>query len=114
VIGGVLLMSSFVFLALGASCYNRTVAFKKTALQAQGAVIELKEESGAGAHSGTAYYPVIRFADQAGQDHTFYSSMGSYPPAYEVGERVSILYNPANPKEAKIIPSATSGSCRSY
>jgi hypothetical protein len=28
--------------------------------------------------------------------------VGSSPPAYEVGERVTILYDPTSPKEAKI------------
>jgi hypothetical protein len=103
VFGALSLISACALLALGGSCYSRSVAFKKTAVEAQGAVVELKEGSGGGpGNHHTVYYPVVRFADKAGQDHTLYSSSGSYPPAYEVGERVSVLYDPANPKEAKI------------
>jgi preprotein translocase subunit SecG len=102
VFAAICLVSAFVFLALGASCYSRAVRFKKTAVEAQGSVIELKEDRSGGTDSHTVYYPIIRFADKAGQEHTLYSSAGSYPPAYEVGERVPVLYDPANPKEAKI------------
>jgi hypothetical protein len=102
VFGVISLLSSFAFLALGASCYNRAAHFKKTAVKALGTVIELKEDSSGGAQSHTVYYPIIRFVDKAGQEHTLYSSSGSYPPAYEVGEHVSVLYDPANPKEAKV------------
>ena len=104
VFGALSLVSAFALLALGASCYNRAASFRKTAVEAQGAVIGLREGLSTGAHgeSSTVYYPIIRFADKAGQDHTLYSSSGSDPPAYEVGERVSVLYDPANPKEAKV------------
>jgi hypothetical protein len=101
VFGAILLVGAFALLALGASCYNRAANFKKIAAEAQGTVIELKEDS-SGANSHTVYYPIIRFADKAGQEHTLYSTSGSFPPAYEVGERVSVLYDPANPKEAKV------------
>ena len=102
VFGALALVSAFALLALGASCCNRAANFKKTAVEAQGTVSELKEGSSGGANSHTVYYPIIRFADKAGLEHTLYSSSGSYPPAYEVGERVSVLYDPANPKEAKV------------
>ena len=98
-IGGLSLSSALVLLALGGSCYGRAVRFKKTAAEAQGTVIELRADSG---NHGTTFYPIIKFADQTGHGHTLYSSTGSYPPAYEVGERVSVLYDPANPKDARI------------
>jgi hypothetical protein len=99
--GAILLVSAFGLLALGGSCYNRTVQFKKTAVEVQGAVIELKEGSSSD-HSHPVYYPIIRYADTAGQEHTLYSGTGSFPPAYAVGDRVSVLCDPANPNEAKV------------
>ena len=101
VFGAISLLSALGLLALGGYCYNRAARFKKAAVEAQGAVVELREGSG-GAHSGTVYYPVIRFADQGGQERTLYSRTGSYPPAYAVGDRVSVLYDPAAPNEAKV------------
>ena len=101
VFGAIMLASASGLLALGGSCCNRTVQFKKTAVEVQGAVIELKEGSSSD-HSHPVYYPIIRYADTAGQEHTLYSGTGSFPPAYAVGDRVSVLYNPANPKDAKV------------
>jgi hypothetical protein len=102
VFAAIFLFSAFVFLALGASCYNRTVHFKKTAVEAQGTVTELKEGSTGGTENHTVYYPIVRFDDRAGQEHMLYSTSGTYPPAHEVGERVAILYDPADPKHAEI------------
>ena len=48
------------------------------------------------------YYPIVKFADRAGQEHTLYSSVGSYPPSYAVGDHAPILYDPADPKHAEI------------
>ena len=102
VFGALSLISAFTLLALGASCYNRAANFKKIAVEAQGSVIELKEGSSGASNSHTVFYPVIRFADKAGQEHTLYSRTGRYPPKYAVGDHVSVLYNPANPNDAKV------------
>jgi len=102
VFGALALISACALLTLGGSCYHRAVNFKKIAVEAQGTVVELKEGACGGTDSHPVYYPIIRFADKAGQGHTLYSNSGSYPPAYEVGERVSVLCDPANPKEAKV------------
>ena len=98
VFGAIMLVSAFGLLALGGSCCSRAVHFKKTAVQAQGAVVELKEGSSGGSNSHPVYYPIIRYADTAMQEHTLYSGTGSFPPEYAVGDRVSVLYDPANPK----------------
>ncbi len=102
VFGAIMLVSAFGLLALGGSCCSRAVHFKKTAVQAQGAVVELKEGSSGGSNSHPVYYPIIRYADTAMQEHTLYSGTGSFPPEYAVGDRVSVLYDPASPKEAKV------------
>jgi hypothetical protein len=102
VFGAISLVSSFAFLALGASCYNRAANFKKTAIEAQGTVIELRESTSGGSHGGSVYNPVVRFADKDGQEHTLYSSTGTYPPAYAVGGRAPVLYDPADPQHAEI------------
>jgi uncharacterized Tic20 family protein len=51
---------------------------------------------------GTMYYPVYSFVDIYGTEHKIYSKSGSYPPRYEVGDPISILYDPENPKEIKM------------
>jgi len=47
------------------------------------------------------YSPVIEFV-AGGQTFSFEGDTASDPPAYEVGEAVSILYDPADPDTAQI------------
>jgi hypothetical protein len=65
-----------------------------------GVVVGLKESASTGT-SGTTYAPVVRY-EVEGQTHTFTSSNSSNPPAYEIGERVVLLYDPADPTRARI------------
>ena len=48
------------------------------------------------------YSPVIEFVASNDQTHSFEGDTASDPPAYEVGEEVSVLYDPANPDSAQI------------
>jgi len=101
VFGVIMLVSAFGLLALCGSCCNRTAKFKKTAVEVQGTVIEMKEGISA-VYGHTVYYPIIRYADTGGQEHTLYSNAGSYPPRYAVGDRISVLYDPARPNAAQV------------
>ncbi len=65
-----------------------------------GIVIEL-EESSSTEGGCCVYSPIIEF-EANGQTYTFESDNASYPPAYEVGEEVKILYNTENPNNAQI------------
>lgn len=65
-----------------------------------GIVIELEEGTDGDGNCCT-YSPVIEF-EANGQKYTFESDNASYPPAYEVGEEVRVLYNPENPDNAQI------------
>ncbi len=47
------------------------------------------------------YSPVVEF-EANGQRYSFDGDTASYPPAYEVGEQVSVLYDPADPNTAQI------------
>jgi hypothetical protein len=65
-----------------------------------GTVVQL-EESDDSEGGCCVYSPVIEF-EANGQTYSFEGDNASYPPAYEVGEEVSILYDPANPDTAQI------------
>jgi hypothetical protein len=51
---------------------------------------------------GEAYFPVVEFVALDGKRRTVPLSEGSYPPAYEVGDEVTILYEPEHPLDARI------------
>jgi hypothetical protein len=48
------------------------------------------------------FYPVVEFALPNGQQKTAQLNEGNWPPAHEVGEAVTIRYNPTKPMEARI------------
>lgn len=51
---------------------------------------------------GEAYYPVVEFVALDGKRRNVQLSEGSFPAAYEVGDEVTILYEPENPLDARI------------
>lgn len=54
------------------------------------------------------YYPVVEFNLPDGTSKQVQLSEGSWPPEYEVGQPVTILYDPAKPLDARIqSPSST-------
>jgi hypothetical protein len=48
------------------------------------------------------YYPVVQFVASDGRSRTVQLSEGSSPPSYDVGDDVTILYEPENPNDARI------------
>ena len=47
------------------------------------------------------YAPVVEF-DHAGKKYRFKDSVSSNPPSYRTGQRVGVLYDPADPRDARI------------
>ncbi len=97
---------AYVCLALSAAFLYGAAAFFSKAQEkldswerAEGTVISFKRER---RNSKAAYYPQFRFTAADGQLHTVTSNSGSRPPAYEVGEKVEVLYSAADPGEAVI------------
>jgi hypothetical protein len=48
------------------------------------------------------YYPRVRYVTRSGNPVEFTGSVGSSPPAFDVGEAVGVLYDPAAPEKARI------------
>ncbi|WP_085901275.1 DUF3592 domain-containing protein [Kiloniella majae] len=79
--------------------------FVDNAHSAQGTVIDLiqsRSSSSSSTSNSYVYRPEVIFQTATGEEVTFQSSTGSNPPAYNRGEKVSVLYNPENPQDAKI------------
>lgn len=101
VFGGVLFLVIGVCALVGGIVWGvNTKKFVDGAERASGTVIELeRRQSG---DDGPSYYPVVRFTDAAGNDVTFTSSTGSNPPSKREGDKVDVLYDPRNPREAEL------------
>ncbi|MBI5953559.1 MAG: DUF3592 domain-containing protein [Chloroflexi bacterium] len=65
-----------------------------------GVVVRLLEQSDSDGGCCT-YVPVVQF-EAGGSTYSFEGDTASYPPQYEVGEEVSVLYDPSSPNTAQI------------
>jgi hypothetical protein len=48
------------------------------------------------------YFPVVEFVSKDGRSHSVQMTEGSSTPSHEVGDEVTVLYNPDRPLEARI------------
>jgi Protein of unknown function (DUF3592) len=85
-------------LVVACCLYFNVREFLGTAERTEGTVVALRRQVSS---DSTTYVPVVRF--QLAHRHIeFDSGIGSRPPRYTVGEKVPVLYQPANPYQAKI------------
>ncbi len=82
------------------------IEFQKTALKTEGIVLEYKTWEKSDSKRGrsvTMYNPVVQYRIPVSDTvYILESQMSSSEPDYEIGEQVSLLYDPANPDHAKI------------
>lgn len=95
-----LVIGLLLSLGAGYSVYD-VKQFKKSAILTQGTVIQLIENIDNKNNSKT-FTPVIHYKTVKGDEFTMTSSVSSNPPAYSIGETVSIFYKGNNPQEARI------------
>ncbi|GAB3946315.1 hypothetical protein GCM10028805_16600 [Spirosoma harenae] len=46
--------------------------------------------------------PSIRYQTQDGRERVFHSSEGRNPPAYQIGDEVTMYYDPGNPEKVQL------------
>ncbi len=88
-------------LAVSVFIFSNTSSFIGRAVEADGEVIDL-DRSRSSSSSSTTYRPVVAFTAATGKRVEFTSSVGSSPPSHRVGERVKVLYQPADPQSARL------------
>ena len=74
--------------------------FIRTAHRAEGTVVEMIERRG---EHGVTYAPVYTFKVQTGQVQKVHSRSSSYPPVYQVGDKITVLYRSSSPRDAQIL-----------
>jgi hypothetical protein len=101
-------------LASGIFLFFRQRARIARSVKAEGVVIELiprrasrefilvKTEGGVKLEKKYLYRPLVRFRTQDGRTIKFSPSIATRPAPYQVGDRVSILYEPDRPNQAQI------------
>ena len=95
----ILTLSGLLFFAIGAGLTMRQRSLEKQGMEAPGVVVALQENYDS---DGSTYKPVVQFQTSGGQTIEFTSSYSSSPPAYEIGESVTVVYNPEDPSKAVI------------
>lgn len=92
--GGVFGAIGVLFLVLGIASLVSSWRLLDLGVRSQGVVT--------GFVSSRTPQPKVRFVDETGRTIEFVSRAGSNPPAYDVGERVEVLYPQGKPERAVI------------
>ena len=100
VVGLLFIVVGSLMALAGALWLIHTAWFVVHAAKAPGTVIAMDESDDS--DHGTIYYPRFTFSDASGIIHTQRSSFGSSNFSFEVGEKVTILYEAATPKHSSI------------
>jgi uncharacterized protein DUF3592 len=83
---------------LGLYLYRSTDAFLARAIRAPGRVVELAASDSS---DDVTYAPVVEFEGH-GERQRFKDSISSNPPSYRTGDAVQVLYDPGDPRRARI------------
>ena len=84
---------------------QNTQQFLQTSLKAQGTVIDLIEKRSSSSSSSSnsrTYSPKVQFTTATGENITFTTSSSTYPPSYDIDEKVDVFYTADKPNNAKI------------
>jgi len=95
IVGWLSIAGSILFLTVAFFLYRQTESFVRSASRTQGTVTKL-------VYSGKDSFPIYMFKDSRGVEHTIKSLSGSYPAAYQVGDKVGVIYQPDKPDNAEI------------
>jgi hypothetical protein len=98
------LLVGLAFLGGAGWAASRTMSFLATASSAQGTVVALAESTSTDSNGRRSriWAPEVEYRLASGETRTFTSSVGSAPPDHQVGERVTVLYDPADPGDARL------------
>ncbi|MBI1210329.1 MAG: DUF3592 domain-containing protein [Alphaproteobacteria bacterium] len=96
-----LLMAVGAALMIGGGFWlQSTAAFVAKALEAEGTV--LRNEESDTSDASPSYHAVVAFTDQSGRKVVYRDTIGSSPPMYATGDKVKVLYSPAESSSAMI------------
>ena len=106
IIGVIFSLVGIGLLVAGVAVSVTTVRFMVTAERVDGTVVDMVERTtthstGRGSSTDTAWHPMVEFSVD-GKPYSFQGSVGSSPPAYEVGDTVEVAYDPSDPHDARL------------
>ena len=98
------LILGLLIMGLASWLFWQRIGFVRTSVRAVGEVVELVGEEGTGSarERSTTWAPRIRFRSLEGDTVVFTAGTSSNPPAYRVGQRVTVRYRQDNPYDARL------------
>ena len=100
IIHGILVMIGIVLLVLGTRLFISSRTFRETGIKTQATVIDnLPGQS----EDGVMMYTSLLEYDVKGVKKTYTPNAQSNPPAYDIGEKVAIVYSPKNNHNVRIV-----------
>jgi hypothetical protein len=96
--GIVLPIAGAVLLVGAAASATHSYRFITTSQRTSGQVTDLIEKHA----RGIFFCPVFSYTDRDGVAHSISSSDGSNPPSYQVGDAVTVLYQPGAEENARL------------
>jgi hypothetical protein len=105
---GPLLLASGIFLffrqraRIARSISTEGVVIELLQKRVRGEFIRVKTEDGVKLEQKYLYRPLIRFRTRDGRTIRFTPSIAMRPTPYQIGDRISVLYEPDRPSQAQI------------
>ncbi len=99
----ILLGLGLVLLVVAVVVWHVKTEFRRSAVRADGTVVEMSSHRSVNNGRTTeTYCPTVEFADADGRITTFDTGVCSSPARYEVGDGVTVLYQPGHPENAAV------------
>jgi hypothetical protein len=95
----IFLASGLAFLGVAGWLYVQETRLTQEGITTDGIVIGLAESIDS-ENGSISYAPIVRFQTEGGRSFEFQSRYYTSPPAHEIGQNVTVLYPPENPREA--------------
>ena len=94
------ILFGMIFFGIGGVMTYRQYTIQKQGVEAQGEVTGYTMSNCD--DDGCSYKSDVRFETKQGQPKSYTTTFSSSPPAYDVGEKVTVYYLPENPEKAFI------------
>ncbi len=95
---GSFVILGFVLIFFAIKQYRKTIELLNSGVKTSAKVVNMITVSDS---DGSTYKPVFEYYDHTKTKQTFTSEVSSSPPAYKIGEKVQIIYNPGDSDEVK-------------
>lgn len=99
VVGVLFGLAGLALLPWGIWQISRERTTTRQAQRTTGVVVDHEQRS---TFDGVLLHPIVQYQTANGQPITFVSAVGTSPPLHKVGQRVTVLYDPQQPHEARI------------